>query len=45
MATHNSRVSLLQWQWNSLELGGAGMCTIASLSSNYTKEKLYSSLS
>jgi len=25
-------------QWKSLEQGGAGMCTIANLSSNYTKE-------
>ena len=29
----------------SLEQGGAGMHTIATSSSNYTKEKLYSSIS
>ena len=26
-------------QWNNLEQGGAGMCTIATLSSNFTKER------
>jgi len=26
-------------QWNSLEQGGAGMCTIATSSSNYMKER------